>query len=281
MEQKNGTKQLKKSFFNYPMFLFAILFLFNIRGVFNDVKLLFSVQLSAEWLKVTLFGIYAGLMPLLIAVVLWLERFNKIHIGRMIVGVAAVVYAVFLLLIYMPTHEYVFGHGMNNDFVRNQLLDYTNIVMDTILYGYLGYILLFNSKKYLPYYVLCSIGIGATLLLGTVGFMMGCRGLLDMFVPIVGYIALWYVPVAFSEPNVADFSAKKGEAWGYILASVLILIMLTWMVSGDTEKTDGTCGSCGRKFSAGDGSGNYVHVAMTGLCNNCDENREYFSGVFD
>lgn len=62
------------------------------------------------------------------------------------------------------------------------------------------------------------------------------------------------------------------------LGVVLVLYFITGTISGipvfstSSGGSSNTCPSCGRIYSAGDSGGNFLNIAGSGLCNNCESN---------
>lgn len=68
-----------------------------------------------------------------------------------------------------------------------------------------------------------------------------------------------------------------------IIAGVVFFVSLIVSDSSSSyaEKRDGECSSCGRTWSAGDIGGNYINIARTGMCNNCENNYHDMKGYLD
>ncbi len=70
-----------------------------------------------------------------------------------------------------------------------------------------------------------------------------------------------------------------------VVAVILVIVMcFSFCACGSSSSSGGhktTCKSCGRTFEAGDAAGNYMNIARTGMCNNCEGNYHAMKGYLD
>lgn len=93
-----------------------------------------------------------------------------------------------------------------------------------------------------------------------------------------------YMPRSFEEESSGEITKGKVKALIAIVAAALVLPLIINIGSGFGSSGgthERTCASCGRSFEAGDAAGNYMNIAKTGFCNNCDDNREFFEWILD
>ena len=86
----------------------------------------------------------------------------------------------------------------------------------------------------------------------------------------------------FKEESSGEITKGKVKALIAIVAAALVLPLIFNIGSGFGSSGgthERTCASCGRSFEAGDAAGNYMNIAKTGFCNNCDDNREFFEWI--
>lgn len=59
------------------------------------------------------------------------------------------------------------------------------------------------------------------------------------------------------------------------------LIFCTLSACGDYERDVATCKGCGTSFYAGDEAGNYMNIAWTNLCNQCEAEAKAYKELKD
>ena len=136
------------------------------------------------------------------------------------------------------------------------------------------------------------INIAVTLFFGiltqmiiSAGYMNASGGLVSSFNNVFTYIALWYIPKALDDSHSVDINPAKKKGLIAIVAVALLVFVASSIAAGgggsSSSTSTNTCGSCGRTYKAGDAGGNFMNIAKTGLCKNCNSNREYFEWIFD
>ncbi|MBQ9920882.1 MAG: hypothetical protein IJO52_01750, partial [Clostridia bacterium] len=95
---------------------------------------------------------------------------------------------------------------------------------------------------------------------------------------------LLFIMMFFNLPNLFNERTKNKTVITkkkiIVLAIVVAVVLCVYAVADDAihgDRNDSnqskiTCGSCGRSFEAGDSSKNYINIAESGLCNNCESN---------
>ena len=68
------------------------------------------------------------------------------------------------------------------------------------------------------------------------------------------------------------------------IVAILIVGMLFIFCScggGDSERDVARCKGCGKRFYAGDAAGNYMNIAWTNLCNECEAVAKAYGEIKD
>lgn len=65
----------------------------------------------------------------------------------------------------------------------------------------------------------------------------------------------------------------------FILTLIISMSLMACGSSGERDVAE--CGSCDRKYYAGDVGGNYMSIARTGMCKNCYNNYKFTQETLD
>lgn len=301
-EQATITKKTQfmegiKKHFNYPMLLLAIITIFNLRNVISSFIGIFSCLFTAP-LSVfsALFTFILSASPVIILLLLWLHRFQKMKNVKVLMGVFLLF--IVLLTVYKtyPTIVFFFSNISQYDaytiYAESPFISVLDIILKLVIYSVSAIILLCNKKVPSIYYIIIVISIIATLFFGiltqmiiSMGYMSGSGGLVAAFIDVLTYIAFWYIPKVLNDSSSAELTKSKKKVIIAIAAVVLFIYIVSSIAVGggsvSNNVSTNTCGSCGRSYKAGDAGGNYMSIAKSGLCKNCNSNREYFEWIFD
>lgn len=289
--------ELIKKHFNYPMLLLAIITIFNLRNIISSFIGIFSCLFTAP-LSVfsALFSAVLTATPVVILLLLWLHRFQKTKNTKVLMGLFLIFIVLTTIYRAYPTIIYFFSNISQYDaytiYAESPFISVLGIILNLVIYSISAIILLCNKKVPLIYYIIIVISIIVTLFFGiltqmiiSMGYMSGSSGLIAAFIDVLTYIAFWYIPKALNDSSSAELTKSKKKGIIAIATIVLFIYIVSSIAVGggnsSSNVSTSTCGSCGRSYKAGDAGGNYMSIAKSGLCKNCNSNREYFEWIFD
>lgn len=272
-------KALFKKHFNTPMMLVLIYCLVNFGFIIKAVLNIFTTLISNPTLVVwRLQSAIVACGPLVLLVLLWLHRFERIKKPSTWMGVLSSVAAVLTVTTQRGT-MIMFFENMPTNFYElisvSPFLSILNTALTAVVYLILGINLLRKKKNGALAMVCYVLAIGVTLFFGILTQMTGDGSLIKAFVTAMYFIALLNIPMLIQEPRSKEIGKNTG------LVALVVIVVIIYVISGAITGTIGggggssssnTCRSCGRSFQAGDSGGNFLNIAGSGMCNNCESN---------
>lgn len=289
MEQKTNTNtkaSLKDGFkkhFNTPMVMVAVYCIANFQTIFRSVLNIVNVLTRSPLQLVNaVLSTAVTCFPLILLALLWLHRFEKIRNPARWIGILSLIMAVLSgytrrgtfvrFFIELPTNMYEL-------ISQSPFLLILNYTLTAIAYLLLGITLLRGKKGGFLFALGHIAAIAVTLFFGILTQMTGDGSLVSSFITAMYFIALFQIPKVIQEPKAAELGKNNG------LIALAVLVMIIYLISGSATGTLGgggydsyskppanTCKSCGRSWQAGDSGGNFMNIAKTGMCNNCENN---------
>lgn len=288
LASKMNFRELIKKHCNYPMLLLAIVLLFKIKPILSSFVSVFTTLFTQpNAILGAVFSFFINVAPLAILFLLWLHRNKKFEKAKLII---AIIFSCLALLQVRSLLNFIVfvvpqAHiSFDADFVVHQLPSILNNIFDMLLYVILSIILFFNRKKYVPYYIIIVLYIAQALFFGIIVSLLGVGSLSNAFLTVLYALYLWYIPKALESAPSSEITKGKGKALIAIAAVTLFIFFVSGASVGGGSSSNvstNTCGSCGRSYKAGDAGGNFMSIAKSGLCKNCNSNREYFEWIFD
>ena len=289
MEQQTNTaakasvKDVFKKHFNTPMLMVAIYCIANfstiIRSVLNIVNVLTRNPLQ---LAGAVMSMAVNCFPLVLLLLLWRHRLEKLRKPALWIGSLSLVMAVLSAFARRGIFVRFFTALPENMYELisvSPFLIVLNYALIMIAYLLLGITLLRGKKGGFLFSLGHIAAIGVTLFFGILTQMTGDGSLVSAFITAMYFIALFNIPKVIQEPKAAELGKNRG------LIALAVIVMVIYLISGSATGTLGgggydsystpssnTCKSCGRSWNAGDSDGNFMNIAKTGMCNNCESN---------
>ena len=300
-EQTAASKKLQfseviKKHFNYPMLLLAIITILNLRNIISSFVRIFSYLFTAPLSGfVALFSFVLSASPAVILLFLWCYRFQKIKNVKIWTGVFLLFIVLLTAYRTYPIIVSFFSDISQYDaytlYAGSPFIYVTEKISTLVIYAIAAIVLLLDKKVPSIYYIIIVISIAVTLFLGIITQMIisighnVSGGLIAAFIDVLTYIAFWYIPMALNGLPSAEITKAKNKGIIAIAALVLFIYVVSSLAVGggnsSSNASTNTCGYCGRSYKAGDKDGNFMSIAKTGLCKNCDDNRSFFEWVLD
>ena len=235
MEQQKKTYLLSRHL-NFPMMLIGIYCLFNVRAIFSSLLKLFQSGNILYFLQT--------FIPLVLIILLWLDRNKKIKNNKIITGIVALAYAVGTLLYNVPLFKFVLSTRGDNGYQTYRyypilICELTEVLMCVILAA----ILLFKLRNRGIYYTVAALGIGAQLFLRILISLLGWGSMLYAFVSFLLPLALWYFPKVLENPDSAEITGGKLKGLLIIAAIVLVVYFCAGLATGQLGSGGSSSGS--------------------------------------
>ena len=267
---------------SFPMLLMAVVALTRIGSLIPRVIGLFRSVLAIRAFPMTLCNFAAFAAPFAFAVILILEKAGKLRSGKKAVAITAIAAGVgTAVTVFNQARSILANPGYFSDIyslmIQSPLYSMGVNVILCVMMLIAGINLL--KGKEMPSKIRLLFGIGV-FLIAYVGIIAAFRNpgkLMDSFYNVLYMTALFYLPRLYDEKWVHT-TAITGKKIKVLLGVLIVMAILYGIamasVSGGSRGSgsSNTCGSCGRSWSAGDSGGNYMNIARTGMCNNCENN---------
>ena len=274
------TKQLKKHF-NMPMLMLAIYSLTTFRSIFRAILTVVNCLLyNPQYLVTALPNMMVALFPLILLAFLWLHRFEKAKRTAWM-GVLALLMAVLTGYAWYGRFISFFTNlpvNMYELMSVSPFLSILNTTLTILVYLFTGITLLLKKKNSTLFTGVLAIALATHFFFGILAQMTGDGSLISTFITAMYFIALFNTPKVVLEPRCKEIEKNPG------LTALVVVVLLVYFISGAITGTLGgnsgnygsssrnTCRSCGRSWSAGDSGKNFMNIARTGMCNNCEDN---------
>ena len=276
--QKGKITDLIQKYFSYPMLLLTIVLLLDARSILGNVIRLFAgIFKNPMGLPNSLLALVTLLAPVALLVLLFLQRLGKMADIRLPAAIVCAVYVVGNIRSLISSVTFLIP-VLATDFytMYTPLLSFLYLALKMLTFALLAVLLFKKDAKPGAFRAVCVLHIGVVLFFGILNSMIGQGSILSAAVTTIYVIALWYVPAVVENTRAAEITAGKGKVLMAIACVVLVVAVGAGMATGSSSSSGSgsknTCGYCGRSWSAGDSGGNYMNIARTGMCNNCENN---------
>lgn len=267
---------------SFPMLLMAVVALTRIGSLIPRVIGLFRSVLAIRTFPMTLCSFVTFLAPFAFAVILILEKTGKLSSGKKAVGIAAIAAGAGTAVTVLNQARTILANpGFFNDIytlmVQSPLYSMGVNVILCIMMLIVGINLVKGKEMPSKIRLLFAIGVFLIAYVGIIAAFKNPGKLMDSFYSVLYMTGLFYLPRLYDEKWVHT-TAITGKKIKVLLAVLIAMAILYGIAMGSVSKPSGsrgstnTCGSCGRSWQAGDSGKNYMNIARTGLCNNCENN---------
>lgn len=279
---KGSLKELLIEHFNAPMLMLMIYSLANFRSILGSItRIVNTLMRSPLQIVSAVLNALITCFPLVLLVLMWLHRFEKVKKPDFWMGSLSLIAAVLTGYVRCGAFIYFFANLPTNMYELisvSPFLSILNYLLTILAYLFLGIILLQGKKGGVMFTMVYIIAIVTTLFFGILTQMTGDGSLISAFITAMLFIALFNIPKVILEPK----SKEVGKSGG--LTALAVIVLIVYLVSGSATGTLGggsgsysspssnTCKSCGRSWNAGDSGKNFMNIAKTGMCNNCENN---------
>lgn len=275
---------MKKLFekMSFPMLLMIIVSLTRVGSLLGQVKGLLTAVKLYRTLPMTLCNFVVFIAPFVFALILILEKTGEGKSAKKVVGITAVITAVCTLVtIYSQARVFLANPAL--------LENIYEFVVKSPAYSLLVNLLMSIMLLKIGFGILKDKGVPRRLglLFGICVFLIAYTGiiasfentgkLLSSFYNVLYFTALFYLPRLYDESKVAT-TAINGKKVKVLLVVLLAMGILYGIGMGSVSDPSGgsgktnTCASCGRTYQAGDPGKNFINIAQSGMCNNCENN---------
>lgn len=275
--------ELLKKIFNYPIVLLTIAVVVNLRNIISSFAWIISTLFHAPldvFVAIISFAEYA--CPVVLLAILLLHRFEKAKKANIIVGLFLIFVVLANIYFEYPTLRGFFLNFSSYDaytfYSSSPLLRVIDTIVELVILAFLAVVVLTgNEKLHVAHYILVALGITVTLFFGILSQLIGFGGLVNAFLTMLYYIALWYIPKALKDTHSVEITPAKGKA----LIAIVVVVMFMFVVSGalagrssedDDKRGEETCSMCGKTYGSDDMSGNFRNILLTNFCKRCEKN---------
>ena len=274
MEQNTAIK--KK--LNYPILLLLIVTILQVKDLFGAQRAMPVIVPLLPPFITKYFAIPAFIVLPLLLFVLWRDRFEKAKAPKVFAGLLLVAGAVCTLIYSSGGLAFLFrmlGQGGVDLFkIAIEFFDICAKLLQTVMFIVTALTVFTNAKDFTLHYVICGLSLVAVLFLGTISIMYRRSDVISFLGYVLMPLALWYVPKVLQDRTAAEITPKK---MGTLILVAVIALCLFIAAGGPSKPSSSsakvnTCGSCDRSWPAGDDGGNFMNIAKTGLCKNCENN---------
>ena len=267
-----------KKHLNFPMLL-SVVTLLQLKGLFGAQRIMPTLSHLLPSFVVRYLVIPVVLVLPLLVFALWRDRFDKAKAPKLFAGVLLIAGAVCAVLYTYGTAGLVVQQLTrgNIDLFKFAIerFDFCMRVMQLVLYLTTAIAVLSNAKRFTLHHIICGLCVVAALFISTAAIMYHRTDILTVLGYVLMPIAFWFVPATLQDKTAAEITKLR---LGVVI--IVAVIALCFFVAGgspggsstSSSSKENTCGSCGRSWPAGDDGGNFMNIAKTGLCNNCEDN---------
>ena len=268
-----------KKHLNFPILLLSVVTLLQLKGLFGVQRVMPMLSrllppLVARYLVIPIVLV----LPLLVFI-LWRDRFDKARSPRLFAGVLLIAGAACAALYTFDTAGLIvqqLTRGSIDLFkFAIERFDFCMRVMQLVLYLAAAIALLSNAKRFTLYRVICGLCVVVILFSSTAAIMYHRTDILTVLGYVLLPIALWFVPAVLQDKTSAEITNLRLGVVIVVAVIALCVFVAGGSPGGSSISSSGkqnTCGSCDRSWPAGDDGGNFMNIAKTGLCKNCENN---------
>ena len=275
---------MKKLFkkMSFPMLLMIVVSLTRVGSLMSNAKNLLTAFKLYRSLPMVLCNFVVFIAPFVFALILILEKTGEGKSAKKAVGATALITGVCTAVaVYSQVRMILVTPGYMSDIYALMVKSpaysaLVNLLMFIMLLK-IGINLL--KDKGVPRRLGLLFGICVFLIayVGIIASFQNTGKLLSSFYNVLYITALFYLPRLYDETKVAT-TAINGKKVKILLVVLVAMGILYGIGMGSVNKPSGgsgktnTCGSCGRTYEAGDSGKNFINIAQTGMCNNCENN---------
>lgn len=263
-------------FINYPILLLSITVILNLRNYVSSIINFFNTVIThPASIILSIISLATTFTSVILLVLLVLYGKGKLNNARQVVGI--VIIATQAISLYYPIMTLIRNPYFFTSIFETPLVSCIVDIIICIFAIWSGITILKGSKTDKTFAVTFGIII----------YLLAILAIFAAFSPAVSILdilkSLLFVMMYFNLPNLFDESTKNKtiitKKKVKVLAIVIAVILCIYAVAnnavhvGDNDERDeGVCASCGRSWEAGDPSKNYINIAKTGMCKNCENN---------